>query len=62
VPILYGLPTAKARRAASAGRVSLAGCVIPANPDHWTCASGHSWPADNHQILATAVEAALADD
>jgi hypothetical protein len=59
VPILYGLPTAKARRAASAGRVKLAGCVMSAQPDQWCCAAAHQWRAGDEQLLVAAIEAAL---
>ena len=62
VPILYGLPTPVAREAAAAGRVRLFGCVIPAEPDNWTCAQDHTWQADDDQILSAAINTALGRD
>lgn len=62
VPILYGLPTPVAREAAAAGRVRLFGCVIPAEPDNWTCAQAHTWPADDNEVLSAAIDAALHRD
>ena len=59
VPILYGLPTPLAREAAAAGKVRLFGCVIPAEPDNWTCAQDHTWKADDDQVLTAAIDAAL---
>jgi hypothetical protein len=59
VPILYGLPTPVAREAAAAGKVRLYGCVIPPEPDNWTCSQGHAWRADDDQALADAIDAAL---
>ncbi|MET9313028.1 hypothetical protein ABZX12_14460 [Kribbella sp. NPDC003505] len=59
VPILYGLPTPVAREAAAAGKVRLFGCVIPPEPDNWTCPQDHTWRADDDQVLSAAIDAAL---
>ncbi|MFG1906811.1 hypothetical protein [Kribbella sp. NPDC048928] len=61
VPILYGLPTPAAHKAASAGKVRLFGCVVPANPDQWTCPQNHTWPATDDQELVAAIDAAIQD-
>ncbi|MFF0266318.1 hypothetical protein [Kribbella sp. NPDC004536] len=59
VPILYGLPTPVARQAAAAGKVRLFGCVVPAEPDQWTCAHDHTWQADDDDTLIAVIDAAL---
>ncbi|RZU13430.1 hypothetical protein EV645_4270 [Kribbella rubisoli] len=59
VPILYGLPTRVAREAAGAGKVRLFGCVVPAEPDQWSCRQSHTWRADDDEVLLAAIEAAL---
>ncbi|MGZ0149572.1 hypothetical protein ACXJJ3_21090 [Kribbella sp. WER1] len=59
VPILYGLPTRIAQQAASAGKVRLFGCVVPSEPDQWTCAQNHTWKAGDDEQLSAAIDAAL---
>jgi hypothetical protein len=61
VPILYGLPTRVAREAAAAGKVRLFGCVVPAEPDQWTCPQSHTWQADDDDVLIAAIDAAIQD-
>lgn len=61
VPILYGLPTRVAREAAAAGKVRLFGCVVPADPDQWTCPQSHTWKADDDALLLAAIDAAIQD-
>ena len=61
VPILYGLPTPKAHAAAAAGRVTLAGCVVPQEPPQWCCPAAHQWRAVDEQLLVAAIEAALTE-
>ncbi|MFK4083624.1 hypothetical protein ACI2LF_05910 [Kribbella sp. NPDC020789] len=60
VPILYGLPGPAARRAASAGRIKLAGCVMGPDPDQWICRAGHEWRTGDDAAFGDAVRAALA--
>lgn len=59
VPIVYGLPTRAAREAAASGRLKLFGCVVPANPDQWTCPASHTWRSTDDQQLIAAIDAAL---
>ncbi|WP_202869186.1 hypothetical protein [Kribbella antibiotica] len=59
MPILYGLPTPAAMRAASAGRVRLAGCVMTPDQDQWACAAGHEWRAGDDAQLGAAIQAAI---
>ncbi|MEV4266361.1 hypothetical protein [Kribbella sp. NPDC049584] len=61
MPILYGLPTRVAREAAAAGKVRLFGCVVPADPDQWTCPQAHTWKADDGDVLIAAIDAAIQD-
>lgn len=60
MPILYGLPTQAAMRAAAAGRVRLAGCVMTADHDQWACPAGHEWRTGDDQQLVAAINAAIA--
>ncbi|MFI5732733.1 hypothetical protein ACIA49_21630 [Kribbella sp. NPDC051587] len=60
MPILYGLPTQAAMRAASAGRVRLAGCVMVPDHDQWACPAGHEWRAGDDEQLGAAIKAAIA--
>ena len=62
MPILYGLPTPVARNAAAAGKVRLFGCVVPADPDQWTCRQDHTWQADDDETLIAVIDAALRSD
>ena len=62
VPILYGLPTRVAREAAAAGKVRLFGCVVPTEPDQWTCERSHTWRADDDQVLIAVIDDALKRD
>lgn len=59
VPILYGLPTRVAREAAAAGKVRLFGCVVPPEPDQWTCSQNHTWRAGDDETLIAAINAAM---
>ncbi|GAB3940281.1 hypothetical protein GCM10029976_057700 [Kribbella albertanoniae] len=61
VPILYGLPTPAAMRAASAGRVRLAGCVITPDHDQWACPANHEWRTGDDAQLSAAISAAISD-
>ncbi|GAA0572974.1 hypothetical protein GCM10009534_03540 [Kribbella sandramycini] len=58
-PILYGLPTRRAQEAAAAGRVSLAGCMMPPEHDEWVCAGGHGWRTGDQEQLAAAIRSAI---
>ncbi|MFB6725046.1 hypothetical protein ACFCV3_33015 [Kribbella sp. NPDC056345] len=60
VPILYGLPGPAARRAAAAGRIKLAGCVMGPDPDQWICPAKHEWRTGDDAQFGAAVRAAIA--
>ncbi|MFF1822115.1 hypothetical protein ACFVWG_32710 [Kribbella sp. NPDC058245] len=59
VPILYGRPKPAASRAARAGRLKLAGCRPPPDPDQWSCPAKHTWRTGDDSQLRAAISAAL---
>jgi hypothetical protein len=47
--LLFGLPVPAASRAAGAGQLALAGCVLPGDPPNWQCPQGHQWRHDDRE-------------
>jgi hypothetical protein len=49
IPLLFGLPVPEARKAADAGQLALAGCIMPDDPPNWQCRQGHQWRHDDEE-------------
>jgi hypothetical protein len=56
-PIMFGLPTDDACRAAAHGELVLRDCIMPDDAPHWICHDGHEWstsdPSEGQRDIAS---------